>query len=290
MTFRQIHTQIWKDDYFLDLTPEEKLLFIYLFSNESTSLSGLYKIPLRVICFETGLDQNFVIDTLKKYEQAGKVVYESGVIWVVNMRKYHETRSPKIKIAIANDLNRIPDCPIKQRYLSGNIPYVYPIHTDAYQIRSDKIRVDGDVDNTEQPIPYIQPAPTTTSSAFHYGNSPFGSHTPQLCEKLYKLTTGQPSIPNDILGRALPDLETILDHYQQDPAKAAPVGQQVFARWCSTTGKSGRRYSTTNPGWLTWWLEELAPRPLDREQDPGKMSDADYLAYKLAQAKELGIT
>lgn len=129
---------------------------------------------------------------------------------------------------------------------------------------------------------------TTWGSAA--ARSQFGDHMPQLCERLYQLVTGQMSVPSGVRDQAFPDLETILDHYQQDPAKAAPIGKQVFARWCSTTGKSGRRYSTTNPGWLTWWLEELAPRPLDREQDPGKMNDADYLAYKLAQAKELGIT
>lgn len=28
--YRQIHTQIWRDNWFLDLEADEKLLFIYL--------------------------------------------------------------------------------------------------------------------------------------------------------------------------------------------------------------------------------------------------------------------
>ena len=35
----------------------------------------------------------------------------------------------------------------------------------------------------------------------------------------------------------------------------------MFAKWCSTQGKSGRFYSKTNPAWLGKWLEELAPAP-----------------------------
>ena len=64
--YRQIHTQIWKDEWFLDLEPQAKLLFIYLFGNENTSLSGIYKLPLKVILFETGLDKEYVVNTLKK--------------------------------------------------------------------------------------------------------------------------------------------------------------------------------------------------------------------------------
>ena len=42
--FRAIHTQIWKDEWFVDLTINQKVLFIYLFSNEASSFTGLYKI------------------------------------------------------------------------------------------------------------------------------------------------------------------------------------------------------------------------------------------------------
>ena len=69
-----------------------KLLFIYLFSNENTSLSGIYKLPLKVIAFETGLDQQYIIDTLSKFSGDGKIHYQDGVVWVVHMRRYHETK------------------------------------------------------------------------------------------------------------------------------------------------------------------------------------------------------
>lgn len=127
--YRQIHVSIWKDEWFLDLEPDEKLLFVYLFSNESTSLSGIYKIALRVICFETGLSAEEVTATLDKFTQADKVHYEDGIVWITNMRKYHPTKSPKVQTRILEDVISIPDTPIKIRYLERDIPYRYPIDT-----------------------------------------------------------------------------------------------------------------------------------------------------------------
>lgn len=117
--YRQIHVSIWKDEWFLDLEPQEKLLFIYLFGNEATSLSGIYKLPLKVILFETGLNKEYVVDTLYKFADAKKVFYEDGIVWVVHMRRYHETTSSKVQQRINADIALIPDCPLKIRYLYG---------------------------------------------------------------------------------------------------------------------------------------------------------------------------
>ena len=77
--YRQIHTKIWKDGWFLDLSSDHKLLFIYLFSNERANLVGLYDLPIKVICFETGLDREVVEAGLAVFvEQAGEAFYADG--------------------------------------------------------------------------------------------------------------------------------------------------------------------------------------------------------------------
>jgi hypothetical protein len=127
--YRQVHVRLWKDEWFLDLEPEEKLLFIYLFTNESTSLAGIYKIAFKVICFESGLDKDYVQSALDKFKQKGKVYYQDGVVWVLNMRRYHETKSSKVQTRIQNDILEIPDIPLKIAYLEHentlSIPYRY---------------------------------------------------------------------------------------------------------------------------------------------------------------------
>ena len=138
--FRQIHVSIWKDSWFLDLEPDEKLLFIYLFSNESTSLSGIYRVSRKVIAFETGLDKQRINEILEKFCTVGKVYNENDIIWIVNMRKFHETKSRKVQIRINGDVSNIPDCDIKSKYIAyhnGKIPYPYPMDTTP-QLKEDE--------------------------------------------------------------------------------------------------------------------------------------------------------
>lgn len=123
--YRQIHTQIWKDGWFLDLSPEEKLLFIYLFSNERTSVAGIYDISIKVIAFETDLDGKIIKAAFEKFAKAGKVFYEDGIVWVKNLRKYNATNSIKVLERIRRDIEALPDCPIKKRYIAEeDIPYI----------------------------------------------------------------------------------------------------------------------------------------------------------------------
>jgi len=129
--YRQIHVSIWKDTYFLELDPKEKLLFVYLFSNESSSLAGIYEISIKVICFETGLDNDFVVNALDKFEKDEKIYYQNGIVWVKNLRKYNKGGQTVYKRVIA-DIQLIPDCELKKRYLDYyrvDIPYIYPMDT-----------------------------------------------------------------------------------------------------------------------------------------------------------------
>ena len=176
--YRQIHVSLWKDEWFLDLSPEEKLLFIYLFSNESTSLAGIYKLAIKVICFETGLDIDFVHNALDKFTKQGKVYYENGVVWVVNMRRYHETSSSKVQTRIKNDIDEIPDCPLKIAYLENvntlSIPYPYPNLKEEEEDKDKDKDKNGDgllFSVYEQEIGPLTPTIADTIKEFEKDNS-----------------------------------------------------------------------------------------------------------------------
>jgi len=115
--YRQIHTQIWKDEWYIELSPKEKLVFVYLFSNELASISGIYKIPVRVISNETGVSHEDVIVILEDFERADKIMYADGVLWVKNMSKFHANASPRTQKKVEADIEKIPDCAVKQSYL-----------------------------------------------------------------------------------------------------------------------------------------------------------------------------
>jgi hypothetical protein len=115
--YRQVHVHIWKDGWFLDLEPKFKLFFIYLFTNERASISGIYELPKRVMSFESGLTFSEIDDAFKVFEQENKAYLDDGVVWIANLRKYHETRSPKVQKCIADDIAAVKDCQLKDIYI-----------------------------------------------------------------------------------------------------------------------------------------------------------------------------
>jgi len=118
--YRQIHTQIWRDNWFLDLEPDEKLLFIYLFSNDNSNLAGIYELHERIIQLETGLDRKRINEIITKLEGDGKVFYRDGVVWIVNMQKYHSNAGEKVRRNIELIIEGIPDCEVKEKYCIYN--------------------------------------------------------------------------------------------------------------------------------------------------------------------------
>lgn len=127
--YRQFHTQFWKDEWVIELEPLERYLFSYLFTNDLSSISGIYKLPMRIIVNETALDRAFVETALQKFQDAKKIYYADGVMWVVNMFRFHKNASPKTMTKVNNDLAMIPDGPIKTAYLYYQRTGIYRIDT-----------------------------------------------------------------------------------------------------------------------------------------------------------------
>lgn len=118
--YRQIHTQIWRDNWFLDLEPDEKLLFIYLFSNDNSNLAGLYELHEKIIALETGLAKSRIDEIIAKFEADKKALYKDGIVWIVNMQRYHSNAGEKVRRNIELIVEGIPDCYVKQQYCIAN--------------------------------------------------------------------------------------------------------------------------------------------------------------------------
>jgi hypothetical protein len=114
--FRQIHVRIWKDEWFGELNPKQKLLFVYLFSNEQVSLSGIYELSLRVICFETGLSQKDVLGIMDVFAAAGKAYYKDSVVWIPSLPRYQSSQSEKVRLRMMRDVLMLKDCVLKEEY------------------------------------------------------------------------------------------------------------------------------------------------------------------------------
>jgi hypothetical protein len=115
--YRTVSIGIWDDDWFYSLSAEGKVLYLYLLTNNRTSVAGLYKLPARVMATETGIEQPIVKQLLEDFGQAGKIRYADPILWVSKMRDYQGSSSSKLQTRIRLDIDKIPDCDIKREYL-----------------------------------------------------------------------------------------------------------------------------------------------------------------------------
>lgn len=103
---RSVSTSFWSDPFIEDLTPNEKLLFLYLISNDKTNMLGIYEVSIKKISFDTGLNKDVIEKALKEFERLSKVKYIKNHIVLVNFMKHqnYNTNMKKSAIDIYNEL------------------------------------------------------------------------------------------------------------------------------------------------------------------------------------------
>ena len=107
MKYHEIKSDIWEDEKFIELKTEEKLLFIYLSTNQRCPPSGMYKLSIRTVEFETGIiDCSFALDRLV---DLGLIEFDKkkNSFWICGKIKHHKTNfnSDYVTVkSISNDL------------------------------------------------------------------------------------------------------------------------------------------------------------------------------------------
>lgn len=105
---RSLSTAFWSDPFIEELSPSEKLLFIYLITNEKTNMLGIYESSIKKISFETGIPSNTITEALKKFEINGKVKYSNNYVILVNFMK-HQNFNPNMMKSAIDVYNNLPN-------------------------------------------------------------------------------------------------------------------------------------------------------------------------------------
>jgi len=127
MKTRIIHTKIWKDNYFSQLNRAEKLAFIYLLTNESINLCGIYEINDLELKTWVGLTDTEIENVKKTFTKDGRFIFYKNWVKVIHHGRYNTNYSgTKNEIALQRELTYIPDS-VSKELDSLSIDYRYPI-------------------------------------------------------------------------------------------------------------------------------------------------------------------
>ncbi len=103
---RYINDNIWEDNYIIELSTQEKLLFIYLLTNNRLSICWIYEISIRKIEMETGLSSKIISDTFKKFEKDWKMYYRDWILLITNFLK-NQSLNDNMKKWIERELEEL---------------------------------------------------------------------------------------------------------------------------------------------------------------------------------------
>jgi hypothetical protein len=105
---RSVNTNFWLDGYVSKLTPEEKLLFLYLLTCPQSNVAGVFECTLRQMVFDTGLKEQMINKTLAKFNIAGKVRRAEDYVVLVNHHK-NQKLNPSMELARKAIVAGLPD-------------------------------------------------------------------------------------------------------------------------------------------------------------------------------------
>ena len=112
--FRKVHTEFWRDPRVLEeLTPEDKLFFLYLLTNPNTTQLGIYKITKKQIAFELGYSIESINILMERFENKYDFIKynsETRELAIKMWGKYNLTRGGKPMIdCIEKELKEVKD-------------------------------------------------------------------------------------------------------------------------------------------------------------------------------------
>ena len=113
MAKKTIDSKMWKDNFFCELTPKQKLLWIYLITNDSNTMLGIYEFNIRLCGFDTGLTNDEILSFLELFSSKGKIIYKSDYITLCNFLKHQNYNINMKKSALTTYINLPNELKIK---------------------------------------------------------------------------------------------------------------------------------------------------------------------------------
>jgi len=108
MKTRVVQTRFWKDEYITQLSSEEKLIFLFLLTNETIGMTGIYQVYPQEIALWCGTTEEKARKVLDKLTSDKKIIYKDGWIRVMNHSRYQNYNSGNRKNSFKKEMSLIP--------------------------------------------------------------------------------------------------------------------------------------------------------------------------------------
>lgn len=214
MKTRIVHTKIWEDEFFSNLTPKQKLLFMYYIINDNIGLTGIYEVTNKQTSFDTGLTIQEIIQIKELFSKNNKIHFVNNWVHVINAQKLNNFTGEKLDKAVNKELASIPE-EIKNYFDTLSIPH------DTVSIGNQGVSTTGDTPN---------------------------NHKSEIINQKEGVVKGEP-IPVetclDYLTDIPPqDLDDFHDGFIASKAQIISKGKALHD-WCLSSGKRKKDYKAT---------------------------------------------
>lgn len=208
--FRTVQTSFWTDPKIMDdFTPEDRLFYFYLLTNPYTNLCGCYEISVKQMANEMGFSVDTIKSMIKRFEGFYNMIrYSSNKeLIVLNWHKYNWTGSPKMRVAIENEIHGIKTVGFK-KYLTdvfNGIEAEYP--ADDNETNADGYGMD------RVSIPYQKNANSPISISNTISNSNSNTNTSNEVLDNIQNTESKTNKSNDTKKKAKSNFKELIDAY-----------------------------------------------------------------------------
>jgi hypothetical protein len=106
ITYRSVKDSFWTDFLVLDLLPDEKLFYIWLFTNQHLDICGCYQINIRTIEYETGLSRDSISILISRFIELERIKYNPETLEII-LLKWKKNNEGFFKSSNSNSLKSI---------------------------------------------------------------------------------------------------------------------------------------------------------------------------------------
>lgn len=119
MRYTPIRSDIWIDEEVEQLSPEGKLLYVYLLTNPYSNLAGYYQIIPRHIASDLKIEEEKILPILLDQKKLWKYDPDTRQILIPSYLKYNKVGGEKQIKALNSQIKGLSKCELLKYFLHG---------------------------------------------------------------------------------------------------------------------------------------------------------------------------